>query len=74
MLYSYLKKENKAFRFEEIALRNNEVVGDILKEAEKLVKAGKDKDADRLIAIAKKLLDNNEALKLTVGEVLSEIG
>jgi len=55
----------------EISLVNSEVVDELLKEAKLLLKADREKDANKLINIAEKVVNNNRKFQNMVGDILS---
>jgi hypothetical protein len=57
----------------DITLQNTEIVDDILKLYRKLAKKRQYTDAEQLLKIARKVLDNNGRLQDEVGEVLADI-
>lgn len=51
---------------------NAAAVDELLKESKKLYAAGKKKQAQNLLNIAKNIVNNNKELQETVGEVLND--
>lgn len=55
----------------DISLENSAIVDDLIKEAKSLLKAGKEHEADKIIRIAEKLVNNNKRYQTMVGNLLS---
>ncbi|HTE22645.1 MAG TPA: hypothetical protein VK674_06415 [Candidatus Limnocylindria bacterium] len=70
--FSSLKRASRQKRFAEISRGNLAVADELVKESQRLIKAGREKDAKKILDIANKLLDNNRTYLDTVGEVLSD--
>ena len=66
------KKSQRRLRLTEIALANSAVVESLIQEARRLLNANKEDDANRIMGIAEKLLDNNKKYQNIVGEVLAK--
>ena len=68
----YLKKASRPERFADISKSNVDVARDLIKETERLSKRGQQKEAERILEIAKKVLNNNKKFQNMVGEILSD--
>jgi len=67
-----LRRDDRHVRFAKITRYNTVIVDDLVKEIKALSKKGDVKEANKLIKIAEKILDNNNELQAMVGEVLSD--
>lgn len=63
-------KRSRRERFAEIALENTAIADSLINEARKMLKKGDEKEADRILDIVEKLLENNNKYQGMVGEVL----
>ncbi len=54
-----------------ISRTNAEVVDELIDEARRLIANQKEDEADKLVVIIRKILDNNKRLQNIVGDVLS---
>lgn len=66
-----LRKQTRREKFADISFTNTQVVRELVSEVRRLNKNGNTEEAKRLIAIAEKILENNDKFQNMVGEVLS---
>jgi hypothetical protein len=66
------RKPNIRQEFVDISRTNTDLVDDILREVTSLRGKKRYADADKLLDIAQRILDNNKRLQNMVGEVLSD--
>lgn len=60
-------------RFAEIALENTAIADSLINEARKMLKKGDEKEANRILDVVEKLLENNKKYQSMVGEVLQNM-
>lgn len=66
-------KWTKRQRFVDISLENSDIVDDLLKQVKKHTAKRQYAEANQLLGIAQRILDNNKKLQNMVGEVLSDV-
>lgn len=66
-------KLSRRERFAEISLENTAIADSLISEAKKMLKKGDEKEADRILDIVEKLLENNNKYQGMVGEVLQNV-